>query len=189
MNNKNSKEVIYLNSMFNDAMTFVSDIVQQNSLKNSSILDNSWTYIDRTYIQPKKIWELLDFPQFYNNYNFKLYTKDDLNSIPKYPVSNYSIDEKGNSIIEIAITGFSEDEISIQKIESKIIVKGKKDKIESTKKYLYKNIACRTFELEFEGADSWDYSKIDASIDKGILTIIIPVKEECKPQEIQIKKK
>jgi HSP20 family molecular chaperone IbpA len=168
---------VFLNQIFNDAMTFVSDVVSTSP--TYTLTTGSYTY------QPKKAWEYLDW-DYFNNYSFKC-TSD---FIPSYPVSNYSIDKEGKSIIEIAITGFDEEEIIIEKRESKIIVKGKKkDKQKEDRKYLYKNIACRDFELEFQCSDSWDCSNIEAEIDKGVLTITIPVKEDCKPITIPIKKK
>ena len=109
---------------------------------------------------------------------------DDLKeSIPKYPVSNFSIDKDGTSTIEIACSGFDLDELEVTREDLKIIVKGKrKDKEEKEdSKYLYKNIACRDFEISYDGSERWNFDDLDISLKKGILTIKIPLLEEYKP--------
>jgi len=118
---------VFLNQIFNDAMTFVSDIVSVPGSNSYTLTTGSYQYY------PRKAWEYLDW-DYFNNYTWKG-TSD---FIPSYPVSNYSIDKEGKSIIEVAITGFGEDEITIEKVESKIIVKGKKkEKQKEDRKYLY----------------------------------------------------
>lgn len=178
---KHNSNSICLNQVFEDVVNFAT-----NALTTSDNTTYTIGYSDFTYY-PRKLWEYTDdIWNRFDTYTFKC-TSD---FIPSYPVSNYSIKKDGTSIIEVAITGFEEDEISIEKVESKIIVKGKKkEKQKEDRKYLYKNIACRDFELEFQCSDSWDYSKIEAEIDKGILSIKVPVKEDCRPMEIKIKRK
>jgi HSP20 family molecular chaperone IbpA len=102
---------------------------------------------------------------------------------PSYPVSNYSVTDEGTSIIEIAVSGFNEDEITVKREDLKIIIEGKKVKKDEKikKEYVYKNIAERDFELSYVGSEKWDYNKLNVSLNNGILKIVIPLKEECKP--------
>jgi HSP20 family molecular chaperone IbpA len=171
---------VYLNQMFDNVTKFIGDVITTGDNTTYTI-----TTAGDYYYTPYKVWDYKD------TFWIDLWNHDfTIPSVPSYPVSNYSILKDGSSLIEIAVSGFDEDEILIEKVESKIIVKGKKEKKEEkVKKYLYKNIASRDFELEFQGSDSWDYSKIEAEIDKGILSIRIPLKEDFKPLEIPIKKK
>ena len=112
-------------------------------------------------------------------------------SVPSYPVSNFSLDESGTTIVDIAVSGFSDNEITIKRDGLKLIVEGKREEKEKEKrKYFYKNIAERNFKLEYQGSDKWDFDKLEARMKKGILTIEVPLKEEHKPirQEFTIKK-
>lgn len=131
--------------------------------------------------QPKLIW--IDIIDKWIDIIDKTDYSDLKSSVPKYPVSNFSIDKDGTSLIEIAVSGFSLDEITVERNDTKLEVKGKrKDKEDDNeKKYLYKNIACRDFELSYDVSDKWDFDKIDIVLKKGILTIKIPLLEECKP--------
>jgi HSP20 family protein len=101
---------------------------------------------------------------------------------PTYPVSNYSIMKDGTSVIEIAVSGFYSDEITVKREGLKIIVEGKKvSKDEVERKYIYKHIGERDFTLEYTGSEKWDYDKLSVKLNNGILKIEIPIKEECKP--------
>ena len=169
---------VSLNQIFDDVCLFVTNFVNAST---TQIYGSSDTIGHYRYTP----WKYNDWKAIYSTYTWK---SD--NSIPNYPVSNYKINEFGTSIIEIAVTGFDDDELSIQKHDLNIIVTGKKkEKQKDTCKYLYRNIGTRNFELTFSGSDQWNYEAIEADISKGILTIIIPVKEECKPTHISIKKK
>jgi HSP20 family molecular chaperone IbpA len=169
---------IYINQILDDVSSFFGDVIttaaKTYTLGTGSSQPSMW------------IWNDSSWTDFMNR-DFSVPCQ-----IPTYPVSNYSVLKDGSSLIEVAVTGFADDELTVEKNGSKIIVRGKRYKQEqkdSQKKYMYRNIACRDFELEFQGADSWDYSKIEADIDRGILSIKIPLTAESKPLEIQINKK
>ena len=116
---------------------------------------------------------------FFGSYNY---------SPPKYPVSNYFIDDENTSVIEIAVTGFSENEITIEREGKYLIVEGKKQKEENQEEvhYFYHNIAKRDFQLSYKLGDAHDTSNITSTLDKGILTITVPLKEESKPVKEKI---
>lgn len=173
---KKSNNQIYLNQIFDSVTKFLGDVVTTSAATYTvgDTLASRWMWADDS-----NLW--IDFM----DRDFSVPCQ-----IPTYPVSNYSVLKDGSSLIEIAVTGFAEEELSIEKIGSKIIVHGRsKKQKDSQQKYMYKHIACRDFDLEFQGADSWDYSQIEAEIDKGILSIKIPLTAESKPLEIQINKK
>ncbi len=111
---------------------------------------------------------------------------------PTYPVSDFYMDEDGSAIIEIACTGFGEDEIKIQREDLTLIITAKKQKKEEEKrkKCFSKKIGQRDFTLKYQCSDKMDFDKLEAKLSKGILSIIIPLKDECKPivQEFKLKK-
>lgn len=105
-------------------------------------------------------------------------------SKPNYPPYNVIKSDDGQIIIEIALAGFTESEISVLYEVGKLTVKGNKDRHDG--EYLHKGIASRTFENEWKLADTIEIE--DAVFRDGVLTInllnVIP--ESKKPQEIPI---
>lgn len=112
---------------------------------------------------------------------------------PTYPVSDFYMDEDGTAIIKIACTGFGEEDIKIQREDLTLIITAKKqkeDEYEKRKKCFSKKIGQRDFTLKYQCSDKMDFDKLEAKLSKGILSIYIPLKEECKPivQEFKLKK-
>lgn len=179
MNNKNSSISLY--TVFDDIFDTASkmfETLSYNSSSNNLLSATGGTFwigdpIDFTQYRRWNDW-VWNYPNY--TFNYKIET-------PSYPVSNFGIDKDGNSIIEIAISGFDKDEVSVRREDLKIIVEGKKKekKEEKDTKYVYKHIAERDFILEFDGSSKWNYEKLDAKIKNGILKIVIPVLEEHKP--------
>jgi len=110
-------------------------------------------------------------------------------SKPNYPPYNVIKSDNGclgrqDFIIEIALAGFTESEISVLYEVGKLTVKGNKDRHDG--EYLHKGIASRTFENEWKLANTIEIK--DAVFRDGVLTInllnVIP--ESKKPQEIPI---
>ena len=164
----------------------INNVYSSNSLNNfiGDIIptfpeSTTGDYVITPYLQPQPQiipWLWVDV--------VKDYKCDDLKkSVPKYPVSNFSIDKDGTSRIEIAVTGFDKDDISIEREDFKLIVKGVKSEKDNAerKQYLYKEIACRDFELKYDLSEKMDLDNIDISLNKGVLTIKIKLLEEHQP--------
>jgi HSP20 family molecular chaperone IbpA len=178
MSNKNSKNLISLMSVFDD----ICDVCINNtpSSISSDCSSNYSTSTDDTLMIGKYNYYPQDFSYLWG---LPYYTFDYKVDTPSYPVSNFSVLEDGTSIIEIAVSGFKSSEISVKREDLKIVVVGKKEGREKndSRKYIYKNIGERDFTLDFQGSSKWDYDKLEATIKNGILSIHIPMKEECKP--------
>ena len=105
-------------------------------------------------------------------------------SKPNYPPYNVIKSDDGQIIIEIALAGFTESEISVLYEVGNLTVIGNIDRHDG--EYLHKGIASRTFENEWKLADTIEIK--DAVFKDGVLTInllnVIP--ESKKPQEIPI---
>lgn len=148
------------------------------------------------------------FPNYYSEFNStfdfdSFWKKINALSIPKeqystYPKMSHYVTKDGVQHLEIACTGFEEDEIKIVFKEDTIIIRAsndvekvKKEK-ELDKKYFIKEIATRDFEESFKISDQYDYSKIKAVYKNGLLKIDIPLKEEVakmrEEKEIKIGK-
>ena len=100
----------------------------------------------------------------------------------------YDIEATGENryTITIAIAGFSESELDIQSENGVLIVRGKKEKDETKRHYLYQGIAYRSFERKFQLAD---YVRVlDAHLENGLLSVDLlkEVPDAMKPKKIAI---
>jgi molecular chaperone IbpA len=101
-----------------------------------------------------------------------------------YPAYNIAKDDDEHYRIELALAGFSRDEISIQTEKGILTVAA--NKVEDTANYLHQGIAKRAFSKAFRLAE---YIKIDdAQFTDGILTIFLrrEIPEADRPRQIEI---
>ena len=102
----------------------------------------------------------------------------------------YNIEKLGEEdyLIEIAVAGFSKDEIDITAHKNRLIITGKKSsQTKKDRKFLYKGIAERSFEHTFSIAD---FVRIeDAYLEDGLLKVFLKreIPEEMKPKSITIR--
>lgn len=105
-----------------------------------------------------------------------------------YPPHNIVKVDDNNYIVELAVAGFKEDEIEIEKVKNELVIKG--DKKESdARNFLHRGIATRTFRKTVQLASSVQVN--GASLQDGILSVelenIIP--KEDLPKRIPIASK
>lgn len=105
-----------------------------------------------------------------------------------YPLDIY---EKEDGIVfELAAVGLDYSDIDIEVQGDILRIKySKQDKDEPILNYLHKGIARRSFDLAWKIANKFDLKSLEATIDKGLLKIEIPVSPESAPKRIQIKPK
>jgi len=176
-----------------------------SSIYLNSVVDNLFNYcVSDTYYPSIKdciITTTPDITGSYTYYDFgatnidyiKKWTAPKID-IPSYPVSNIYLKQDGTMVLELAVTGFSKEEITGKVEGDKLCIKGKK--IEDTKKdeketykYVHKKISMQDFDITYQCNDKMDLENIELTIDKGILTVSIPLKENEKPviKELKIK--
>ena len=103
----------------------------------------------------------------------------------------YNIETTGENAyrIEIAVAGFTPDELNIEVKENLLTVSGKKtanDDAATQKTYLHRGLAERDFERRFQLAD---YVVVtDANLSNGLLSIALKreLPEALKPRRIEI---
>jgi len=102
-----------------------------------------------------------------------------------YPPYNIIKNSESDYLIEIAVAGFSDQEIDITSEGNKLTVKGKIQS-EKTGDYLHKGIATRDFEHQFTLAETVIVRKAD--IKNGLLVIALEnvIPKEKLPRKIQI---
>jgi HSP20 family molecular chaperone IbpA len=103
-----------------------------------------------------------------------------------YPVDIYETD-KGLRF-ELAVVGLTELDLDIQVEGDTLRVKHEKPETEHYQiKYLQRGIARRSFDLAWKVASKFDLTKLEASLDRGLLVLNIPYAAEQAPRKIEIK--
>lgn len=139
-----------------------------------------------------------DFDKFYvgfdDQYNQLAKLHDDMTkNIPNYPPYNIKKIGDNNYVIEIAVAGFSKQEIELELDGDKLYVKGNAaadDDYDATAtkpfEFLYKGIANRSFTRTFALNDQVEVK--NAAMINGMLKIILEriIPEQNKPKRIDI---
>lgn len=93
----------------------------------------------------------------------------DFDSTTNYPPYNLIQLNNVDSRLEIALAGFSKDEVKVYTEYGRIVVEGKKDKKEEDPEYLHRGLAQRSFQRAW--ALSEDITVKDVKFADGLLTI------------------
>jgi molecular chaperone IbpA len=97
-------------------------------------------------------------------------------SPPSYPRFNKYIKDDITTVLEIAVAGFSKNQIVIEEIDGMLIVSASKEK--SNRRYTHKGISEKPFEIKFK----LDGYKVETmKLENGILEIIC-MKEKIHPK-------
>jgi len=102
-----------------------------------------------------------------------------------YPPHNVVKVDDENFIIELAVAGFSEDDISVEVKDGILLVKGERAE-DDEREYAHKGISSRKFEKSFRLSE---FVVIDgADLVNGILVVEarVEVPEERRPRKIQL---
>ena len=107
---------------------------------------------------------------------------------PGYPPYNIERTGENDFRITVAVSGFSQDDISIVAKENTLTIKGEKVANENSKpsEVLYRGIASRAFERTFQLADFVQVK--NASLENGLLHVdlVREIPEAKKPRTIPI---
>ena len=127
----------------------------------------------------------LGFDKFFDDVE-KLLTMDIQKSASNFPPHNILKLDDTRYIVELAIAGFSKDEIDISVNAGVLTVKGEKEDKENEVQYLHKGIGTRSFTKTITVADTIEVK--GAEFKDGILRIGLEnvVPEHKKPRKIEI---
>ena len=104
---------------------------------------------------------------------------------PPHNIVKYSDDTYG---IEVAVAGFSKDEVTVEVDQDQLTIRGVKAQLnDSQVEYLHRGLAARNFEQTFTLAEYMEVR--GATVADGMLQIDIQrvVPEALKPRRIEIK--
>ena len=125
----------------------------------------------------------IGFDSLFNKLNRSMPTKS--NNYPPYNVIKTGED---SFTVELAVAGFTEEEIEIEVADGVLTIKGEVETTEDDTTYIHRGIAKRAFERKFTLADT---IVVDgAELKQGLLAVnlmnVIP--DEKKPRKIPIGK-
>jgi molecular chaperone IbpA len=105
-----------------------------------------------------------------------------------YPPYNVIKRDEDNYVIEIAVAGFSLEEIDVEVDKNQLIIRGerKEEEVDEGTEYLHRGLAYRSFE---KSLTLGEYMQVgEATIVNGVLKIAINrlVPEALKPRKIQV---
>jgi HSP20 family protein len=123
---------------------------------------------------------------------FDLMWKDLFNSAPHFSDITQKIshptdiyETESGITIEVAAVGLDKEDIEILTQGEVIRIKYKKAQ-ESEKPVIYKGIKRSSFDLQWKIATKFDLSKVQAKLEKGLLSLEIPYAESKQPKFVTI---
>jgi molecular chaperone IbpA len=125
---------------------------------------------------------LIGFDRIFNDFENR-----HVNSTTNYPPYNVVKHDEDSFEIEIAVAGFTKEDITVEVDQDQLRIKGQRPKDEDTSKYVYRGLAARDFERVFTLADHMEVG--EAELTNGILSVKLTriVPEALKPRLIAIK--
>lgn len=153
-------------------------------LKKSILGGFNMTHLTRTILNDFDTFDVLFRNLFNTNSHFDTFSENK----PNYPIDAYESDNKLK--IEIAAIGLNKEDIDIS-VEGNILKVSDllKDECKESEKCvsLHRGIARRKFNLAWKVSNKYDLSKLEATLDKGLLRISIPKSKESEAIKIEIK--
>ena len=127
---------------------------------------------------------LVGFDSLFDNFEHRFANQIQQN----YPPYNILKHHEDTYEIEIAVTGFEKDEVTVEVDQNQLIVKGQRKEVELKEpSYLHRSLATRDFTRTWTLAEHMEVG--EGKIKNGVLTIelkrVIP--ESLKPRVIKIK--
>lgn len=110
---------------------------------------------------------------------------------PNYPVDIYT--KENEMCFDIACVGLDKEDIEITTEGNTLKVSYNKPSIESNPsdeeagEYIHKGITRKSFNMGWKISAKYNLSGVDAQMEKGLLTVRIPVAKEALPKTVTIK--
>jgi len=105
-----------------------------------------------------------------------------------FPPCNLSADENGTLHFEFAVAGYKKDEMALKFEDDHLVLELSPKKEEVKVKIFQKAIKLSESKTNaYVPFSKYNISKVEASLEDGLLKVSIPIKEEAKPLLIEIK--
>jgi HSP20 family protein len=96
------------------------------------------------------------------------------------------VETKDSFILEAEMPGVSKEGLEVLLEGSELTIVGRRQTSVPGAEPVYRESSPRDFRREFVLDPSMDTSKINATIDQGVLTVTLPKTEKVKPRKIQV---
>lgn len=126
---------------------------------------------------------LLGFDDLFNNFEQR-FANQISNNYPPYNIIKH---DENSYEIEIAVTGFDKDDVTVEIDQNQLIVKGQKTKEETEEvNYIHRGLATRQFTRTWTLAEHMEVER--GTIKNGVLTIAIKrvIPEALKPRVLKL---
>ena len=125
---------------------------------------------------------LVGFDRIFDNFESRFANQINQN----YPPYNIIKTGDNSYIVEIAVAGFTTDEITVEVDQDQLIVSGRKSEQETESAYLHRGLAYRDFERRYTLAEHMEVIKSETK--NGLLMIEIErkVPEALLPRKIEV---
>lgn len=102
--------------------------------------------------------------------------------VARYPLTNLGVDEDNTLYIEVAVAGFSKEDVELELKGNQLHIIGSKDEeiIEKEINYIQKHISSNDFERIITLHENYVGGDISASVKEGILSIKVKPKEPTR---------
>jgi HSP20 family protein len=96
-------------------------------------------------------------------------------------------EEDGKVILRLEMPGVDKDNLDIKIDNDQLFIEGKLAKEEVSGEYILRERRETDYFQKFTLDQTVDRNKIDASMEKGILSVTLHLKDEVKPRKIEVK--
>lgn len=109
-----------------------------------------------------------------------------LEEAPSYPPYNIERLDEDSYRVSMAVAGFSPDDLDVTAHDGVLLVTGRIDEKDDSRKYLHRGIASRAFERRFQLADHIKVAGADLLNGLLHIDLVREVPEALKPRKIAI---
>jgi len=102
-----------------------------------------------------------------------------------YPACCDIYEDKGNVILTMEMPGVRKEDLDVRIDNDILIIQGKKT-LHTTGTHLIREIKDGDYYNEYTLDNTIDRNKIEAALDKGVLTLTLSIKESEKPRKINV---
>ncbi len=98
------------------------------------------------------------------------------------------VENEDNYTLIAEVPGMTEKDIDLEIKDGRMTLKGQVEKSQEKeeKHYRMREFSRRSFERSFRIGEGVDQDHISAKLDSGVLTVVLPKKEEAKPKAVNI---
>jgi len=96
-------------------------------------------------------------------------------------------EDKGNVILKMEMPGVNKENLDVKIDNDILIIHGKRNELHDDKaNFIIREIRDGDYYQEYTIDNTIDRNKIDAALEKGVLTLTLTMKESEKPRKIQV---